>query len=561
MTEYLVLIAVLGLFVLFVFWQGYQTDKRNQRLFVKKLTGWKGQIPDKEYKIERFLRIRAFYEKHQEEFQIDDITWNDLNMDDVFKRMNYCLSSTGEEYLYYLLRTPKFQEEELKHFDAIAEYYAKEDAKRLDFQLLMNTLGNTGKYSLYDYIGYLTGLGIRSNKMEWIRNLLLIAAIGTMWIQLSIGIVAIVVWMLFQIFDYYKKKAEIEPYTVSLAYLMRMLSVADRVKVSLPQICSEEQEAIEQAADKLKKSRTGSFWLFNSGSSKTSGSPLDIVLDYFRMIFHVDLIVFNRMLSELILHLEDVDILVSKMGYLESAVSVGLFRESLTNGCCKPEFSKAGISIVDGYHPLITAPVKNSLSAGKSVLLTGSNASGKSTFLKMMAINALMAQTIYTVAAASYNAAFCRLYSSMSLKDDLENNESYYIVEIKSIKRIMDSYKEGGSKILCFVDEVLRGTNTVERIAASTQILNSMSGEDIQCFAATHDIELTHLLEDVYDNYHFEEEIKDGDVLFNYQLKKGRATTRNAIKLLEIIGYERNIISKAQRQADIFLKEGIWNRP
>ena len=85
-----------------------------------------------------------------------------------------------------------------------------------------------------------------------------------------------------------------------------------------------------------------------------------------------------------------------------------------------------------------------------------------------------------------------------------------------------------------------------------------MSGEKIQCFAATHDIELTGLLEGYYENYHFEEEIKDGDVLFNYRLQPGKATTRTAIKLLEIMGYEPDIIEKARTQADVFLKQGIW---
>ena len=92
---------------------------------------------------------------------------------------------------------------------------------------------------------------------------------------------------------------------------------------------------------------------------------------------------------------------------------------------------------------------------------------------------------------------------------------------------------------MCFVDEVLRGTNTVERIAASTQILKSLTGSNILCFAATHDIEMTDLLRDFFDNYHFEEDIRDGDVFFNYRLMKGKAATRNAIKLLEIMAMRR----------------------
>ncbi len=559
--ETVVLCITLALFVLFVFVQGYLNEKKKERLFAQKIMDLPGKKPDKTYKIERFVRISAYYEKHFKEHQIDDITWNDLDMDELFKRMNYCLSSTGEEYLYYMLRTPQYDEKELKHLDEVVEYYAQNNQKRVDFQILMNKLGNTGKFSLYDYIDYLHQLPIRSNFREIIQILFVFVGIACLWVDLSVGILLIVGWMLFQIFDYYKKKGEIEAYTVSLAYIVRMLEVADKVEMNLPENCNKEKEAITAALKNLKRFRQGAFWLFNSGSSKTTGNPLDVIFDYLRMIFHLDLIVFYNMLGTFVHQQDSIDVLVSNMGYLEAAVSIGLFRASLNNGYCKPQFTYAGMEIEEGYHPMIENPVKNSICEQGGVLLTGSNASGKSTFLKMLAINALTAQTIYTVTASKYNSAICCLYSSMSLRDDLENEESYFIVEIKSLKRILDQYAKANVKILCFVDEVLRGTNTVERIAASTQILDSMKGEGIQCFAATHDIELTHLLEDHYANYHFEEEIKDGDVLFNYQLMKGRATTRNAIKLLEIIGYDDKVIEKARNQADIFLSQGIWKRP
>ena len=148
----------------------------------------------------------------------------------------------------------------------------------------------------------------------------------------------------------------------------------------------------------------------------------------------------------------------------------------------------------------------------------------------------------------------------MSLKDDIQNSESYYIVEIKALKRIIDAAK-AGEYIICFVDEVLRGTNTVERVSASTEILKSFADGNINnvlCFAATHDIELTHLLEQWYSNYHFEEEIKDDDVLFNYQLKEGRATSRNAISLLKVMGYDEDIIAAARARADRFTDTGKY---
>ena len=104
----------------------------------------------------------------------------------------------------------------------------------------------------------------------------------------------------------------------------------------------------------------------------------------------------------------------------------------------------------------------------------------------------------------------------------------------------------------------MRGTNTVERIAASAQILRSMDKNRCICFAATHDIELTHMLEKDYSNYHFSEEIANDDIFFSYKIREGRATTRNAIRLLGIMGYDDGIIQKAEHTAEEFLKCGKW---
>ena len=147
----------------------------------------------------------------------------------------------------------------------------------------------------------------------------------------------------------------------------------------------------------------------------------------------------------------------------------------------------------------------------------------------------------------------------MALRDDLESGESYYIVEIRSLKRILEE-AAGEGKILCIIDEVLRGTNTIERIGASSRILAKLSAKNVLPFAATHDIELSYILEDLYENYHFEEEVREHDVVFNYLLKKGRVTTRNAIRLLEMIGYDKEIIQSAKEAVREFEAQGIWRK-
>jgi len=242
---------------------------------------------------------------------------------------------------------------------------------------------------------------------------------------------------------------------------------------------------------------------------------------------------------------------------LDAMCAVASFRTMLREYCL-PEFTEnKQYTAVELYHPFLTEPVPATMQTTKSVLITGSNASGKSTFIKAAAMNAILAQTIHTVCAKQYQASFFKVMTSMALTDNLFGNESYYIVEIKSLKRILDE-TNGKVPVLCFVDEVLRGTNTVERIAASSRILHSIANSNALMFAATHDIELTYMLKEYFENYHFEEQILENNILFDYQLKSGRANSQNAIALLGVLGYPEEIINKARKTAAHFLEKGEW---
>lgn len=559
--EYVLMAAACVVFVVVIFALEAHRAKKEEKNFVRRLQEYYLTLADREYKTERFEKLDSYYRRHREEGQIDDITWNDLGMDEIFKRMNYTLSASGEEYLYYMLRTPKREGEPLTHFEDVIGYFGAHPEVRVRFQFLMHRLGHTGKYSLYDYIDNLDYLGERSNRKHYILNLLFLPLIALCPVNFSLGFVGIMVLVVYNIISYFKEKSEIDPYIISFAYVIRLLDICDELEKTGLAGCEEELERVRLHKRRLHAMRRNSFWVMNAGTSRggnASGDIIGIVMDYIRMVFHVDLIKFNSMLDILREHTEDADALIGIMGYLETAVAVWIFRESLGSGWCRPELSETGLILEEGYHPLLEQPVKNSISAERGVLLTGSNASGKSTFLKMVAINAILAQSIHTCAADRYSAPFFRIFSSMALRDDLSGGESYYIVEIKALKRILDAAVSDGETVLCFVDEVLRGTNTVERIAASTQILRFLANSGTLCFAATHDIELTELLQDLFDNYHFEEDLRDGDISFSYSLHAGRASTRNAIRLLELMGYDGEITRQAFRQAEDFLATGGW---
>lgn len=549
--EYLIMAAALALFVLAVFVLESLRAGREREKFVRSLYENYGVLPEKKYDLERYARMGSFFQRHPEEGQLDDITWNDLGMDALFKRMNYTYSASGEEYLYYTLRTPRRDEGALRHLEDAVTFFDSHADERVQVQLAMNRLGYMGRFSLYDYLDNLDYLGERSNRRHILADLMFLPAAGMLWVNFPIGIMCIVGLILYNIAAYFKEKGEIDPYIASFSYIMRLMRAAeDLAKINVP-VCHDELEELRLHRKNMQGMKRNSGLVMSPFRGNSSGNLLEVVLDYIRMVFHADLIKFNSMLRFLRGHVSDVDNMLKAAGFLETAVAVGAFRKSLKNGFCVPEFVQEDcFCMEEGYHPLLEKPVKNSISAGKGVLLTGSNASGKSTFLKTAAVNAVMAQTVHTCAADGYRAPFFYIYSSMALRDDLGSGESYYIVEIKALKRILDAAGAGKKPVLCFVDEVLRGTNTVERIAASTQILKSLSGKGILCFAATHDIELTGLLDAEFDNYHFEEDVRDGDVYFNYRLQEGRATTRNAIKLLALMGYDSEIIERALAQAE-----------
>ena len=556
--EYLALAAAMLLFVIVIFVrEAVQAGNRKKR-FIQSLYDNFGMPPGRKYTPENSAHIPGYYQRHKEEGQLDDITWNDLNMEEIFRRINDTHSATGEEYLYYLLRTGRSREW-LEHFEEMTGWFSEHADERVQIQFLMSELGYTGKYSLYDYIENLDYLGERSNVRHHLANGLYIPLLILMPFQLPMALMGMAVLSVYQIVSYFKDKREMEPYITSFAYVIRLLETGEKIsRMELP-VCEGELSDMRSCIQSLKGVRSGSFWVFSARSSKTGGNPLEVIMDYIRMIFHVDLIVFNKMLRQLRRHVAETDVLISRAGLLEAAVSVATFRASLKNGWCVPELLDSGLQIVieGGYHPLLEQPVKNSICAERGVLLTGSNASGKSTFLKMVAVNAILAQTIHTCTADVYRAPLFAVYSSMALRDDISGGESYYIVEIKALKRILDAVSEE-KRVLCFVDEVLRGTNTVERIAASTQILRSLAGRQVLCFAATHDIELAELLREGFDNYHFEEEIRDGDISFEYRLLTGKSTTRNAIRLLEMMGYAPEVTERAMESAQRFLDSGIW---
>ena len=491
---------------------------------------------------------------------IDEITWNDLDMDRIFILMNQTVSSAGEDYLYAMLHRPEFSEERLKERERLFCFFKKEEKTRIRCQQMLTTLRKLRGLSLYQSIHVEKDCQVGSPIREILSCVLFFASLVAFMIVPAYGVFAFLAVSGINIITYLKGKEEINRYLGGFRSVMQLIGCADTLEKAEISELSEYTKRLKDCKKALGSFRKGSFLVVNQDGMETG--PEAVMLDYIRMMTHIDLIKFNSMMKAMREHQKEIEEMIGIFGLLDACISIASFRKLLPY-YCSPKFDsdkkRAVLDVENLYHPLILEPVANSIKTTQAVLVTGSNASGKSTFLKMVAINAILAQTIHTCMATECKMSYFRVMTSMALRDDLESKESYYIVEIKSLKRILDSAKEE-TPLLCIVDEVLRGTNTIERIAASSEILASLCLPHVLSFAATHDIELTYMLEEYYTNYHFEEEVKEDDVKFNYLLKKGRVTTRNAIQLLKMTGYDDSIVEASKNAVVRFEQEGSWKK-
>lgn len=557
MEAAILLILVFATFA-FIMIRNARDEKKRKETYKRYLKEQYGAYPDKEYKEDALKLCAGMHHQYPSENSLDDITWNDLGMDKVYCKIDHTQSAAGEEYLYWLLRNPIDSKAVREHLNEDISFFDSNEDMRVEAQMCLHDLGRISKFSIYDYLDFLDTLGKRTNGKHFLGIVALLISLALIFVYPVIGAVALVIVSIYQIVTYLSDKSVVEPFIASFAYIMRMLEAATGIYPFLGQVSVKEE--LGKSIEKLKSFSSGYRFIFRLNAS--TGNPLEIFVEYIKMVTHLDLIQFNNTLNQVQLHKQEIFELSKTIGYVDAVISIAALRKSLPYYAI-PEFvqGETGIEIEDGFHPLLLEPVANSVSQKRGMIITGSNASGKSTFLRMTALSALFAQTILTVPAKTYRAPEFRIYSSMSLSDNLVGGESYYMVEIKALKRILDAIERYTDEmpVLCFVDEVLRGTNTVERIAASSQILKFISSRNVICFAATHDIELTRLLEEYYDNFHFEETVEENDVKFSYRIMEGSAKTRNAIRLLQIIGFGEEIISQAENQALDFMNTGEWN--
>jgi hypothetical protein len=193
-------------------------------------------------------------------------------------------------------------------------------------------------------------------------------------------------------------------------------------------------------------------------------------------------------------------------------------------------------------HPLLDRPVLNDVSLpgpGAALVVTGSNMAGKTTLLRAMGVNTVLALAGAPVCAKTLEVTPLQIVTSMRVKDSLERGVSYFYAEVQRIKTVLDAATSAQGRALFLLDEILLGTNTRERQIASQEVLRALLRTGAIGAVATHDLALTSLAAEQQGrvaNVHFREQVEDGKMTFDYRLRTGVVDSTNALKLLRLAG-------------------------
>ncbi len=478
-------------------------------------------------------------------FQIlSDKTCNDLDLQELFMFVDRTSSRVGQQYLYNQLRTIPSDTSKVGLHDELIKRFVNESDFRLKTQRQLEKLNNDEAY-------YLTSLfqekHIEPPKWFFVIRLLSLTSLlslvlglfNSQFFFLFLGVVIVNMGI------HYWNKKNLNQYLGSIPQLLRLNSIAsilhkDHYFRKLDPYLPSSMDIIDQVRNRM------SFFKLEARLQGDLETAFWMMMEIFKIVFLLEPLLLFGVLKRLDSKRKEIENVFSFVGLLDTLLSIASLRKGLSVYCVPVVNERTNhIAARQVYHPLIIDCIPNSISVvDKSILLTGSNMSGKTSFIRIIGLNIITGLTINTCFAESMTISRARIFSAIRISDDLVNDKSYYFEEVLTIKEMIQNSANAKPNIF-LLDEIFKGTNTIERISAGKAVLSSLCKNQSVVFVSTHDIELADMLSDNYDLYHFSEIVGDRNVDFDYKLKTGKLKNRNAIRILQINDYPDNVIAEA----------------
>ena len=484
-----------------------------------------------------------------EEGVVGDRTWRDLALDVVFARIDRCLTSVGQVMLYRRLRMPAEDPVALETFERSVRAFEEDASTRLEFAravlpLRTNALGLAALFygeepelprgaRLYPLATVAT-VGCALAAIIW--PVMALACFGCLAVNIAVRL---------------GLHRTMTLHTSTSAALAELVAAGRNVALLGDRTLGPEISAIKEALRAIEPYAMALRW--NTIDPSRMNEILAVIVAYVNMTLLLDVHAFVRTIMLVRRARSALASLFERLGELDAARSVASFRAG-TKRWCRPTFVPAGepVRAEDLCHPLVEDAVENDFElfglrpgpVARGLLVTGSNMSGKSTFLRAVATNAILAQSIGCATARSYCAPFLRIRTLIHVEDDLAKKQSHFLVEARAARDLLVETSEVDRLVV--VDELFRGTNTIDRVAAGAAFLRALGRGGAFVIAATHDAELIDLLKEDYRPHYFTESVADGALTFDYRLRAGANAPRNAFAVLALVGFPADVLEDAR---------------
>ena len=475
---------------------------------------------------------------------LDEQTWDDLNLTEVFRQLDHTNSAIGQQVLYHILKTPHDGEHELTNRDRLAKCFADQSGLRESLQLALCTLNTRNAYDLPRL--FLQSLPILPRFYAALPAcaLLAIAALSVLPLATGMEIIALLAILVFNIVVGLSFRRRFQDFGIPIRSMHSLITVGERISwINSPQLADQTKRLRIHCKRLQPLKRISKYLVFDNHFNEILAS----LYAYLNTFLLIDLNVYLASIKMLEKRKEDVRVIYEILGNIDATISVASFRYSLPS-YCTPRFTSPSSEILaEGvWHPLLPESVENSIAIkDSSILLYGANMSGKTTFLRSLGLSAILGQTIYTCLARSYQAPFVNVKSFINRKDDILGGKSYFLEEVESVKELICA-RDSTEQHLFLLDELFKGTSPQECTAISHAVLRYFDSSKHVTVVATHDASLQNLMSG-WDIFHLGEVLRDGRRSFDYKVYKGMGGSNSALALLEANGYPEEVVQTARR--------------
>lgn len=489
-----------------------------------------------DYDLNLLKKYFDFVKDNENFHSLTSETAEDLELDLVFLKLNNTASKIGEQYFFAKLRSSDNHSHE---FDSFTEFF-KNNPKEKEFALKqLSQLNNRKDYDIIDLLKE----GVSSNEKYYkyaqfyLFAITLIAICGFFVPKILLLIIPLIA---VNMVIHYLNKNYVDYYNSIIFRLQNAITVSEKIG-RIPKL--------KEDYDKINLKRIKKVMRFaNFESAIVTNEYLSVLwifTEIFRILFLLEIFSFRKKVNALEVSRKELLKMFEFIGKTDTSMNLLKIQEDYN--ICKPIFvEEKKLRLTNIYHPFIENCVQNSLELqNESIAITGSNMSGKTSFMRSVAINVLFAQNFGFCFADFYLAPKMKIYSSISVHDDMSENKSYYLEEVLRIKKFLEDRNQFA---LILIDEIFKGTNTKERIAISKSVLQNLNNEKNIVFVTTHDLEIAMFLKgNNYELFYFDEEVDNNQLSFPYKLKNGINEKTNAIRILEMCDYPKNIVENAKK--------------